>query len=34
MDEFVVADFRLSGTQLRKYEPVLASHRAIGGMIG
>jgi hypothetical protein len=34
MDQFTTADFRLSGAQLRKYEPVLAKHRAVGGMVG
>ena len=34
MDEFIAANWRLTGTQLRKYEPVLAAHRAVGGMVG
>lgn len=34
MDEFTTSGFHLTGTQLRKYEPVLAPFRAIGGMVG
>jgi len=34
MDEFVVAEVRLTSGQMRKYEPVLAKYRAVGGMVG